>query len=386
MLLYVHVPFCRRKCPYCAFYSEVASAEKLEAYVRRLLLEIAHWGDTLGKVPVQTLFFGGGTPSLLPLNALSAIVSALDRAFTLEPGFEFSLEGNPNSLAGMDYLNGLRQIGVNRLSIGVQSLDDQSLKVLGRIHDARLARLAFDQARTLGFTNINIDLIRGVPGKRLKLWLDELKEAVRWQPEHISCYDLTVEGGTPFAEQCLNKEITLESEEELSKMFVYGSEYLESQGYLHYEISNFARMGYVCRHNLGYWEGSDYLGLGPSAVSTLHGERWENPSDLARYFEAVDKRTLGADKEPLAIDVRVRELVMLRLRTARGLDFKEYKRLTGKDFPRQHEQLVTALHKNGLVRIRDGYIRLTKTGMLVADTVVENVFHGLENQSEESTR
>lgn len=374
MLLYVHTPFCRKKCPYCAFVSTVYNQADMDDFVGALLAEIRFWGERLEEKSVSTLFFGGGTPSLLPPGGLSMILNQAVKSFTLAPDLELSLEGNPESLGNPEYLASLKSLGVNRLSMGVQSFNDANLKTLGRIHSVRDAVRAFQMARNAGFANINMDLIWGLPSQRLKLWLDELRQAVALGPEHLSCYGLTVEPGTELERLCLSRALTLPQEDEQSKMFVYGSDYLESQGYIHYEVSNFARMGYQCRHNMGYWEGQDYLGLGPSAVSTIQGRRWENPPDLQDYAGAVRQGKLGCEAEELGPTEKARELVMLSLRTTRGLRLRDYKKLTGRDFLKEHEALVHALHKNELLRIRQGHVRLTKPGLLVSNTILEHFF------------
>lgn len=382
MLIYIHVPFCRRKCQYCAFHSHPMAAGDLEAYADALLREIAVWGDRLGRREVTSLYFGGGTPSLLPANLLGQILRSLDRAFDFAPGYEFSFEGNPESVAegAGAYLQELRALGVTRLSLGVQSLNDDRLRLLGRPHTARQARNAYSIARSVGFQNINLDFIWGLPGQRLKLWLDELKEAAALAPEHLSCYGLTVEPGTPLEDRVLDGVIELPDEDEQSAMFIHGADYLENNGFMQYEVSNFARMGYQSRHNLGYWEGTDYLGLGPSAVSTVGGMRWSNPEGIAPYAEAVSDSRVGAEAEKLTLPIRIKELVMLRLRTTRGLRLKAYRELTGRNFLKEHERMIEVLHRNDLIRIRGGYIRFTRAGMLVSNTILENIFAAMPDE------
>lgn len=374
MLLYLHVPFCRRKCDYCAFYSEPVTDEAREAYVSHLLREISFWGRKLGKPEIETIYMGGGTPSLLPGADVMDLTRALRKHFRQAKDLEFTFECNPESLTEQESVRVLRAAGVTRVSLGVQSFNDATLTMLGRPHNSAQAMRAYMLLRHAGFSAINLDLIWGLPGQRLKLWLDELKFAAELKPEHFSCYGLSVEPGTPLERRCLAQELTLPPEEEQARMFVYGAEYLESQGYLQYEISNFARMGFYSRHNLGYWEGRDYLGLGPAAVSTIRGERWENPPDLRRWLDAVQNVRLGQEREVLDLDARVKELIMLRLRTSRGLRLKAYREITGHEFMERHGNLVRALHKHNLVRLAKGYLRLTKSGMVVSDTILENFF------------
>ncbi|MGE4297723.1 MAG: radical SAM family heme chaperone HemW [Desulfovibrionaceae bacterium] len=376
MLLYIHVPFCVKKCVYCAFHSVPLNAPDFEAYVSGLGHEIALWGDRLARAKVSTIFFGGGTPSLLPETVLADIFRKLERAFTIDPRAEVSFEGNPDSLAygAGAYLATLKSLGVNRLSIGVQSFDDATLRLLGRAHDARQAVNAYRLARAAGFSNVSLDLIWGLPGQRLKLWLDELKKVVDLAPDHLSCYGLTIEPDTPLETMAFSHDMKLPSEDELARMFVHGGDYLESRGYLHYEVSNFAKMGFMCRHNQGYWEGRDYLGLGPSAVSTVNGLRWDNPRDIGQYARDAREARLGEKAEALTPDERARELIMLRLRTARGLRLKAYREMVGRDFVQEHRQLIHGLHRMGLARISQGYLRLTRNGMLVSNSILERFF------------
>ncbi len=368
--VYVHVPFCRAKCRYCAFYSVPLDMEALEVYAAALRREIRFYGRRFPGVAIETLYFGGGTPSLLPEWAVSRIVGELRRVFSFSPGMEFTFEANPDSAVDATFLKRLIQIGVNRLSLGVQSLDNETLRLLGRPHDAAGARNAYFLARQAGFANIGLDFLWGLPGQRLSGWLATLKEAVRLSPEHLSCYGLTLEPGTPLAAMVDAGELDPPSEADQAEMFVRGAQYLESQGYLHYEISNFARMGFSSRHNTGYWEGRDYLGLGPSAVSTLTGWRHENPRDIGRYAALAKTGAFGADATELTPAESLREMVMLALRTTKGLDLAAYRARSGRDFLKDNAELVRALRQNGLVRISAGHLRLTKNGLLVSNVIL----------------
>jgi oxygen-independent coproporphyrinogen-3 oxidase len=374
MLLYIHVPFCRRKCNYCAFASTELTQSGLLLYGERLFSEIAHWGDALGRAPVETVYLGGGTPSLLPVNYVNALFARLNQAFEIAPNAEITLEANPESGGSLAYLKELRSVGVNRLSFGVQSFHDEQLQALGRLHTAQQAKSAFYNARSAGFGNVSLDLIWGLPGQRLRLWLDDLKTAALLGPEHLSCYGLTLEPGTRLERAYSRREFELPDEEEQSRMFLYGAERLESEGYLQYEVSNFGRIGFASLHNSGYWEGSDFLGLGPAAVSTIGGRRWTNPAAVKTWAKAVAAGTLGRKVEPLSLETRIKEMVMLRLRTTRGMRLKAYTLLTGQSFLKEHARLIQALRQNELIRIQQGYLRLTKTGMLVADAIIENLF------------
>ncbi|WP_442877377.1 radical SAM family heme chaperone HemW, partial [Desulfolutivibrio sp.] len=370
MRLYVHVPFCRAKCAYCGFFSKPLDMALLEDFVPALCREIRFYAKKHPQAEIETLYFGGGTPSLLPPWALSRIMKELHKAFRFGPGLEFTFEANPDSALDGAYLRQLLGYGVGRLSLGVQSLTDETLFLLGRPHDAATARAAYFAARQAGFANIGLDFLWGLPGQRLSQWLATLKAAVRLSPEHLSCYGLTLEPGTPLAARIESGELPQPPEAEQAEMFVRGAEFLESEGYLHYEISNFARMGFVSRHNSGYWEGRDYLGLGPSAVSTMDGRRFENPRDIGRYVALSRKGRFGEDATKLTPEELVREMVMLSLRTTKGLDLAAYRARAGRDFLKDNAGLVQALRQNELVRLSSGHLRLTKNGLLVSNVIL----------------
>jgi len=385
MQLYIHVPFCRTRCRYCAFHAQAigrsgSASSLVRQYVDTLLLELALWGDRLGRQPVSTVFFGGGTPSILPASVIAALIARIRRYFKLEKGAEITLEGNPESLLARSYLPDLLSAGINRISVGVQSLHAPHLKMLGRIHSARDAIHAVMAVRSAGVQNLSLDFIWGLPGQGVRQWLTMLKEMLQLRPEHLSLYGLTLEAGTLLEADYQHGRVELPPERDQSLMYVEGAEFLEAAGYIHYEISNFARMGFQCRHNLGYWEGAEYLGLGPSATSTLNGRRWTNPSVALEWAAAVRSGAPDADAETLSLQARVLELIMLRLRTARGLRVKAYRDLTGRDFLHDHKTLIHALHERGLIRIRNGYLRFTRSGMLVSNSILSKFFADTETK------
>ncbi|WP_297670671.1 radical SAM family heme chaperone HemW [uncultured Desulfovibrio sp.] len=381
MLVYIHVPFCRTRCRYCAFFSsplgrgvDAAASPAVRDYVDTLFMELAHWGDRYGGAEVQSVFFGGGTPSLLPPRVIGLILERVARYFTLAPKAEVTLEANPESLRGGRRAEQFLAAGVNRLSIGLQTLDETLLHTLGRAHKASDSLHAAFLAREAGCANISVDLMWGLPGQSVRQWLQTLKDVVRMSPDHISAYGLTLEPGTPLELDVEEGRLLLPPERDQNIMFMEGAALLEQHGYLQYEISNFARMGFQCRHNMGYWEGADYLGLGPSATSTIGNRRWTNPAGQTAWNARVREGSLGSEVEELGPETRVLEMLMLRLRTSRGLRVKAYREMTGRDFMRDHQRLVQALHENGLIRIRNGYLRLTRRGMLVSNAILTNLF------------
>lgn len=375
LLVYVHVPFCRSKCRYCAFHSvplTMDSMEDMERYAEAVAREMKLWSQRLGKPPAHTVYFGGGTPSVLPEYALERIMRALRDSFDLSGCQEFTFEANPDSVH-LNYLRGLRDFGVNRLSLGVQSLSDEELVFLGRPHNSLQAVQAFHTARAAGFGNVSLDFIWGLPRQNAASWLKTLRKAEELKPEHMSCYGLTIEPGTPLEAEDQAGMLKLPEEDMLAKCYVYGAQFLEEHGYLQYEISNFARMGYASKHNLGYWAGRDYLGLGPAAVSTLADRRWTNPKDLHDYVFQVDAGGTGKRAEELDEATRVREQVMLALRTTQGLDLRAHDKRTCGNFLERHRKLITLLRNNGLIRLSKGSLSLTRTGMLVSDTIIEKL-------------
>lgn len=346
----------------------------VQQYLDSLLMEIRHYGTKFGQIPIQSIFFGGGTPSILPVTAIHSIMDEVHKAFKIAPKAEITLEANPESLTGNSNFKEYLSCGINRLSIGIQSLDDNILKMLGRPHKARDSMEAIFAARNAGFTNLSVDLINGLPNQSVRQWLQTLKDITRLEPDHISAYGLTIEPGTRLEKECESGKLVLPPERDQSIMYLEGAALLESKGYLQYEISNFSRMGFQCRHNLGYWEGAKYLGLGPSSTSTIGNRRWTNPANINSWSELVKKSELGRNPEILNLKTRVLELIMLRLRTARGLRLKAYRDLTGLDFTRDNQKLLQTLHENGLARIRNGYLSLTRQGMLVSNAVIGNIF------------
>ena len=381
MLLYVHVPFCVRKCGYCAFhsgpFSEAAAAEFIDLAVR----ELRAWADKLGAVSVETVYFGGGTPSLLRPDQIGTVLDAAMDLFHLEEGAEITLEANPESVLRDDFLTKVRALGVNRLSLGVQSLKDELLAMLGRPHDSALALRAARAASEAGFENLNLDMIWGIPGQDAALWLEDLAGIVGLAPGHLSCYGLSLEVGAPLTAAVQAGRAALPDEEECARMYLEGSAFLESCGYGHYEISNHALPGRESRHNTGYWEGREYLGIGPAAVSTMDGRRWTNPSDLFEYARAVTAGCVREGTERLTPDVRRDEMVMLALRMRDGLDLDKFKAATGNEFPRR-DPAVERLRSSGLVRLDAGRLQLTREGMLVSNSVIELVLGILDRLPE----
>lgn len=381
--LYLHAPYCRSRCGYCAFAScPLPPAPDWAGYARALAREAELWSARLGRPTLETVFFGGGTPSLIPPEYFARIFEALREHFGFAPGCEITCEANPDS-ATPEFLAVARSWGVNRLSLGVQSLDDRLLRLLGRAHDAAGARRAVEQARAAGFENLGLDLIWGLPGQGPEHWLQTLRAALELGPEHLSCYALSVEPGTALQralERDLNPLPPLPPDEAQERMFLEGAELLERAGFKQYEVSNFARSGpdgalRICRHNALTWAGARYLGLGPAAVGTLdlpgpQGRRtlrWANPADPETWRDGVlgmDGAAPPPEAEVLDADILRREGLMLALRTSRGAPLAAF---AGR------RELVGRLTAAGLALAGDGRLSLTRRGLLVSSAVISEL-------------
>ncbi len=374
MLLYIHVPFCRKKCRYCAFASGPFSREDIKVYVDALLEELDMWSKHLGRPVLETIYFGGGTPSLLDVRDIERILLTIAAQFTLLSNAEITLEANPESANNHEYLQALTHLGINRLSLGVQSLDASLLTLLGRVHSPYEALQTFDKAREAGFSNIGLDFIWGIPGQTLKQWLEQLQTVIGLQPDHLSCYGLTLEPGTPLEKDIQSKNIALPDEEILASMFLQGSQLLVANGYEHYEISNFCLPEKQSRHNTGYWQGKDYLGVGPAAVSTIAQTRWKHPENLAAYVSCLQNRKLlDTDREILDEPTAINEQLMLALRTRKGLELNFLRQRSEQDNKRL-ARIMESFCQQGLTVMEDASIRLTPEGMLVSDSIIPEFF------------
>ena len=365
--LYTHIPFCAKKCLYCDFYS-LASQEKLAAdYIQVLVKQIGQID-----APVSSIYIGGGTPSVLGVDLLGQLLKSLKRIII--PSAEFTIEVNPESfskkLAKLFLAN-----GVNRLSIGLQSFNDQKLIKLGRIHNAKKAREAVYLAQRSGFKNISIDLIFGVWDEKLVDWKKELQEAVSLLVKHISVYFLTYEKGTALSKMLKKGLIKPLEDEAVAGMYEYALDFLEGRGFKRYEVSNFARGGYICRHNFSYWKNEPYIGLGPSAVSYHDGVRKKNISDVKEYIARIKKgNSVIKFREKLSDVEKAKETAALKIRTKEGISLEWFKEKTGFDFLRLEKASIASLQEKELIDYekKDGKIKrvsLTKKGFLFCDIV-----------------
>lgn len=368
--LYIHFPFCVRKCRYCDFLSGPASEEDRKNYIRALAEEIHHVPES--EIPdayeVISVFFGGGTPSLIDPESLGLVMDALHERFFIKKNAEISMECNPGT-ADAERLAAFCACGINRLSIGVQSFRDSELKLLGRIHSAEEAIRCYEQAREAGFTNINLDLMSALPGQTYDEWMYSLQKAASLEPEHISAYSLIIEEGTPFASMSLPP---LPDEEEDRRMYHDTKRFLESCGYHRYEISNYAREGRECIHNCGYWTGTEYLGLGLGSSSLIGQTRFHNTRDMAEYIAkaGTDPRSIREETENLSLQDQMEEFMFLGLRLTRGVSCVDFRRRFGKDIDQVYGPVIQRHIRQGLM-VRDGdRLYLTSFGTDVSNSVM----------------
>ncbi|MEX2081274.1 MAG: radical SAM family heme chaperone HemW, partial [Dehalococcoidia bacterium] len=296
LAVYVHIPFCTVKCGYCDFNAYAGLHDLAPAYCDALERDIDSWAGAFAGRELASVFFGGGTPSEVPAGHIARVLARLARHSTFATDAEVSLEANPGTLTG-DYLSALRAAGVGRLSIGAQSFHDSELRFLDRIHSAAASAATVRLAREAGFSNVSLDLIYGLPGASLERWLDSLGQAMALRPEHLSCYALTVEEGTPLALRVLRGELAMPDGDLLAEMYEHASEALLGAGYVQYEISNWARPGYECRHNRVYWTWGDYVPIGAGAHGFMGGRRYENVAHPREYIEATAR---GGERAGLA--------------------------------------------------------------------------------------
>jgi oxygen-independent coproporphyrinogen-3 oxidase len=363
----VHVPFCRRKCFYCDFYS-LPRRSLIPAYIEALGLEATLYTDLPG--PVDTVYVGGGTPSLLDPEQFKALFDALYHSFDVGPNAEITIEANPEGL-DRSYLRELRGLGVNRLSLGVQSLDDKVLEFLGRGHRVNHVVGAVTWARNEGFDNLGLDLIYGVPGQNLSAWREMLLRVLDLNPEHMSLYQLTFEPHTPLGRKQARGLIRSYGDEEQRDFFLETAGIMQEAGFLHYEVSNFARHEtYMSRHNSKYWLHQPYLGLGPSAHSFDGARRWWNHASVKRYVQEVQgSRKPEAGSEILDRDALQLEALYFGFRTTMGLDIEAFLDCYGLDLISHPDGLLKRLEKLGWVTLHEGRLIPTVEGMVRADAL-----------------
>ncbi len=366
--LYIHIPFCRSKCLYCDFCSfPRADGETLAAYVDALCRDLTARAEVCRDYTVDTVYFGGGTPTLLPARLLCAILEAVYSHYRVAERAEISAECNP-ATGNQEGFAAMRKVGFNRLSIGLQSAHANELRALGRLHTFADFERTFGQAREAGFENISADVMSGIPQQTAESYLQTLERLCALRPEHISAYGLTVEEGTPFGR--MGERLVLPDEDEARQMYFAGIACLARNGYAQYEISNFARVGYESRHNLKYWNCEEYLGFGPAAYSDFGGKRFGNSRDLAAYIRGEG---IMCESEMPSQNDRMNEYVMLRMRLSQGICAKDFEARFGRSFDDTFGKRLKKYENGGFVRRTDGGFAFTPEGMYVSNAILSEI-------------
>ena len=370
--LYIHVPFCRSKCQYCDFYSLATKDDKLiDGYLDAVCDHIKEAGDLAPGYKVDTIYFGGGTPSFFGADGMAVILTTIRRNFDVDNSAEITFEANPDSVSDR-LLHRLRAEGFNRVSLGIQSDDDERLKMLGRPHTSSQAVSAKYNLRKAGFRNVSVDLMYGLPGQNLQDWQETLDNVLRLNPEHISCYALKIEEGTPFAEY--KEALNLPDDETQADMYLTAVETLRGRGFRQYEISNFCRKGLISKHNMKYWTGGEYLGFGPSASSDFAGKRYTLKRDLQAYITGIrEGGDIMEDLQEIPMRERAGEYLMLRLRTNVGIEAQEYEKMFLLPFAPLEEVLEKRRRFFHATQTDTGRWVLTPKGYLVSNDIITDL-------------
>ena len=373
--LYIHIPFCTQKCVYCDFYSLPRSENRMDRYTQALRTHLTALAPQAAGYTVDTVYFGGGTPSYLGTDRLTALLDTVRAHYALSPEAEITFEANPDSACDAEALRALRQSGFNRISLGMQSACDEELRRIGRIHTAAQLTDAVAAARVAGFDNLSLDLIYGLPGQTMERWQKNLAAAAALQPEHLSCYGLKVEEGTPLF--AMADSAALPDDEAQADMYLYTVDYLQRQGYGQYEISNFAKSGRESRHNLKYWKLEEYLGFGPGAHSDFGGVRFAWERDLTAYIRGVEEGAPPrSESQPVSPQERHDEWIMLGLRTARGLEPTEYEQRFSRPFAR-FLPFLAQCREAGYAADEDGRWHLTPRGFLLSNQIISSLLDAI---------
>lgn len=374
--LYIHIPFCRQKCVYCDFYSLAGNESRMDEYTDALCAHLQESAPQAAHHTVDTIYFGGGTPSYLGDARLSRILSTILRFYPVSPDAEITLEANPDSAGDPSVLKKLRSAGFNRISLGMQSACAEELAEIGRIHTPEQVSLAVSAARAAGFDNLSLDLIYGLPHQTIDRWHDNLSAAVALNPEHLSCYGLKVEEGTPLFIRRETAE--LPGDEAQADMYLHTVEFLSQHGYAQYEISNFSKPGRESRHNLKYWVLGEYLGFGPGAHSDFGGVRFAYTRDLSAYMQGVQNHApVFSEREEIPSSERSAEWLMLNLRTVRGLDPSEFECRFQHSFS-GFLPFLNQCRQAGYTEWENGFWHLTPQGFLLSNQIIGSLLEQLE--------
>ena len=374
--IYIHIPFCYSKCYYCDFNSSTKDNENIERYIKYLKSEIDLYSETLKSHRLKTIFFGGGTPSFIDEKYIEEVLLHIYSKIDMSQLIEVTIESNPKTLS-KEKLNTYKRAGVNRISLGVQTLDDKLLKAIGRSHTSEDFYKTHDLLKEVGFKNINVDIMFNLPGQKKSDLIDTLKKMVDLDVEHISLYSLSIEEGTPFYEMEERGEIELSSEDSERAMYHESIEYLKSKGYPQYEVSNFSKKGFECLHNLVYWRLKPYIGLGLSAHSNINNKRYGNVSSFDSYFKCIDNKCLPIDsetREDIDKDMEMYEYIMLGLRLNTGIKKSEFKDRFNIDVEEAFRGELEKFKKDGLILEDKDTLVLTDKGLDVCNLIFVEIF------------
>ncbi len=369
--IYIHIPFCERKCKYCDFTSFQNCQDKLDLYVDYLCKEIVR--EKNKDVIIQSVYIGGGTPSLLSAAHLESIFTALKSAFVIEDNAEITIEVNPNSVTKQKLLI-YKTFGINRISVGVQSLNNKVLNSLGRLHNAKMAKEAIDDILSAKFSNISADIMLGVPNQTKNMVKHDINYLCK-KVSHISAYQLMLEENTTLYKEVQSGKTKLPSEKQTISISEFAYKLLDKKGFKRYEVSSFCKHGFQSRHNLKYWDGSNYIGFGVSAHSLMGQQRYSNPISLKEYFEMVSANDMTPFRnvEELSIEERKEEFIMLSLRTVKGLNLKEYQARFNEDLYKIKNKEIEKLISLKLINLKEGTISLTSQGFMLLNQVTLNL-------------
>ena len=363
--LYIHIPFCVQKCQYCDFLSGPSDQETRVRYIEALLTEIQAVQDA-GTYEIVSVFIGGGTPSVLEAEAIASIMEIIQEKFYFSPDAEITIESNPGTVS-LEKLKAYRRAGINRLSLGLQSTDSAELKMLGRIHTYEEFLQSYQWAREAGFHNINIDMMFAIPGQTGEAWRSHLRQVAELKPEHISAYSLIIEEGTPFAE----RELDLPDEDTEYQMYEDTAGILEEYGYHQYEISNYAKEGYACRHNIGYWRRTEYLGLGLGASSLYEGRRFSNTRDMQEYLEfSGNPERIRKDITELLLNDQIEEFMYLGLRMTEGISEPDFEQKFGQKMENIYGSVLKKYKETGFLEKVGTNWRFTRKGIHVSNHIL----------------
>jgi oxygen-independent coproporphyrinogen III oxidase len=370
--IYIHIPFCKQACYYCDFHFSTNSGS-LERMIEALKTEIRLQANYLPSNELQSIYFGGGTPSMLSAKQLENLMSCISETFRIDPKAEITLEANPDDLSNKKLFD-LKSLGINRLSIGIQSFNDKVLQFLNRAHDARQAQDCVEKARKAGFENLSIDLIYGIPQTDASIWENDLQQAIGLDSEHISAYCLTIEAQTVFGNWSRKGKLKATPDEFSTWQFERLTQELAQKGYEHYEVSNFAKPTYYSKHNTNYWKKGTYLGIGPSAHSYDRVNRQYNVAHNYRYLEALEKGQLLFEKEILTRQNHINEFILLNLRTAWGCDLDDLQQTYGHDLRKENVEKLRIWEQKNWIYWKENTLFLSSEGKLWADKIASDLF------------